>query len=89
MKSSIEETLVDWLGEQSLEIEKIEVEERWNADDEKVLYKASGSFRPVGIDRYEDGKKLELDYMFELERRDERFKGTKMELITDQKFKIV
>lgn len=89
MKLSIEETLVDWLGEQSLEIEKIEVEERWNADDEKVLYKASGSFRPVGIDKYEDGKKLELDYMFELERRDERFKGTKMEVISETGFKIV
>lgn len=89
MKPSIEETLVDWLGKNSLEIEKIEVEERWNADDEKVLYKASGSFRPVGIDKYEDGKKLELDYMFELERRDERFRGTKMEFISETEFKIV
>lgn len=83
MKPSIEETLVDWLGAQSLEVSKIEVEERWN-----VLYKADGEFRPVGVDKYEDGRKIELDYMYELERRDARFEHTKLTFISDTKFQI-
>lgn len=88
MKPSIEETLTDWFGKNSLEIEKIEVEERWTEADEKVLYKAHGRFYPVGVDRYEDGRQLELDYMFELERRDPRFERTKLEFISDREFRI-
>lgn len=93
MKLSIEETLVDWLGKNSLEVRTIEVEttvlvSEDGCEETKVLYKATGKFNAVCFDKECDGADLKLRYhQFTL--TDERFSGTKMEFISETKFKIV
>lgn len=91
MKPSIEETIVDWLGEHSLQVSSIEVETAVHVTEDgceetKVLYKAEGSFYPCGLDPQDD--ELCLEY-HQFTRTDERFRGTKMEFIGETKFKIV
>lgn len=91
MKSSIEETLVDWLGEHSLEVRAINVEttvlvSEDGCEETKVLYKATGSFYPCGLDPEDDELCLEY-HQFTL--TDERFRDTKMEFISETEFRIV
>lgn len=85
MKPSIEETLVDWLGAQSIEVKTIEVETKHNEIDQKILYKADGEFYPCGLDPEDDEKALDY-HQFTL--TDWRFEGTKLTFIDDTKFKI-
>lgn len=86
MKPSIEETLVDWFGQNhSIEIKTIYVETKLNEMDQKVLYKADGEFYPCILDPQDD--EIALEY-HNLTLSDWRFEGTKLTFIDETKFKI-
>lgn len=88
MNPNIEETLVDWLGERSLEIKRIDVGLMEDIYERKYLEGATGEFYPVAFDRLTDGVRIAKEYQ-ELTYDDERFTMTKLIFISDTEFKIV
>lgn len=89
LTANIEETLIEWFGSHSLEIKDIKVHEVYNANERRVLYKATGEFYPVLFDPITDGPKKVIQYQLELALLDERFENTKLEFTSDRTFKIV
>ena len=81
---SLIEVLTKWFGDHGVTLLKIKIDTR-----SEQLYEAHGEFKesPVFDEEY-DGAELRLDYMFELERRDERFRFTELIFDSNTEFKI-
>lgn len=82
-QKSLTTTLTDWLSKNSLESQALFV-----GSNEGHLREAYCTFHAWCFDKIKDGVKLELDYMFELERKDLRFKNTRLQFISDCEFRI-
>lgn len=81
---SMIETLTEWFASHGLPILKLKVEggERLEA--------ASGKYtgNALVFDAESDGAEMALDYMYELERRDERFRFTELKFLSQTEFEI-
>lgn len=88
-KSNIEETIIDWFGSNSLEIKDLNVHDVYNANERRVLYKATGEIEPCLFDKETDGKKLEVRFQLEVSMQDERFGGCDLIFTGDTTFKII
>jgi hypothetical protein len=84
LRYSMQETIENWFASNSLEIRKIEVE--YNEDRE--FQWAVGEFFPVLFDPETDGPKLCILYQLEIALVDERFKGTELKFLGENKFEI-
>jgi hypothetical protein len=87
LRYSMQETLENWFGANSLEIKKIETH-RYPSDDFVKLDYARGEFHPVAFDPELDGPKLCIRYQLEVALADERFAGTDLKFTSDTKFEI-
>lgn len=81
---SMIETLTEWFASHSMPILKLKVE-----GDERLVA-ASGKYtaNAAVFDAEFDGAEIALDYMFELERRDERFRFTELKFLSQTEFEI-
>lgn len=80
---SLIEVLTKWFEGHGVTLSQIKV-----AATNNQLFSASGKFREPMFDQKDDGAELKLDYMFELERRDERFRFTELIFDSNTEFKI-
>lgn len=84
LRYSMQETIENWLGSNSLEIKKIHVERRENGE----FHFAVGEFHPVAFDPETDGPKLCIRYQLEVALADERFEGTELKFTSETNFEI-
>lgn len=85
LRYSMQETIENWLGSNSLEIKNIGVTRNSETD---RLIEACGEFHPVLFDPELDGPKLCILYQLEIALVDERFEGTELKFLSDTKFEI-
>lgn len=81
---SLIEVLRNWFEGHSITITAIKV----HAAVSYQLFSVSGTFEEPLFDSFWDGENLRLDYMFELERRDERFRFTELIFNSNTEFVI-
>lgn len=86
LRYSIQETIENWFGSNSLEIKAIAVVR--DPDHGNMTF-AVGEFFPVAFDPEQDGPKLSILYQLEIALVDERFEDTVLVFDTDTTFRIV
>lgn len=77
------EVLTKWFAGHGVTLLTIKIDGRSDR-----LYEAHGKLESALFDVDWDGADLKLDYMFELERRDERFRFTELIFDSNTEFKI-
>lgn len=82
---SLIEVLTTWFEGHSITIVSLKV----HAAVSYQLFSVSGTFEgPAVFDEKYDGAELKLDYMYELERKDDRFRFTEIIFISNTEFVI-